>query len=208
MLFHKEKKLALFLPPKTGTTTAIRFLPTVGWNILKPYHEKPDYFQSKYPNLATYKKFSFLRDPLDRFGSAVRHTRNVYDFAYQNFYDRIGLPLSKIFAEMGVTRPVSMLSYDEFVDYLPIIESKFPVFSLQANWFTDPNTEALDFSNYEAELRRISGATDPVQYPIAVQNSSNKPENDPEITAKVIDFVRERYAADYLLAKELLGKDY
>ena len=209
MLFHKEKKLCLFLPPKNGTTSSRVFLTSLGWHLLKPWHEFPKFYETKYPNLIEYKKFCFLRDPLVRFLSAVHHTRNVYPHVHNLFYDKIGYPLSKGLREAGFSENLQELSCEEFVDNLDLISGTFLyTFDPQSKWFVDSDVHALDFENFEYELRRITEATNSSLHPVTVENQSWRPEDDPEVTDKVIDFVRKKYAQDYALIKEKLGKSY
>lgn len=195
MIFHKEKKLCMFLPPKTGTQTARAFLLGAGWHIISPQHEAPEFHLAKYPNLTGYKSYVYLRNPLDRFVSGVL-------FLKQNAVSRY----FKQFLEMrGIDTPLEYLTYEQFLDVLEETNNQFAkIFSPQVTWMTHPNTEVLDFDNYEAEIRRIS---DDHTSPLITYNKSTDFGRS-VVTQKVIDFVRQYYAADYALAKDRLGKEY
>jgi len=196
MYFCKEKKLCIFEPPKTGTRTMQAFLKAAGWNFLPPYHGFPEDCLQRYPNLYGYKAYCFIRNPLDRFVSTVL-------FLKQNgAYER---QLLQMLMDHGIDRNVETSTYEDFVDcfkHLRLAYTQF--FTYQLRWTTHPNTELLDFDNFESELRRISGdySTEMVKHHVSTDFGRSV------ITQKVIDFVRQEYAADYALAKDRLGKEY
>lgn len=196
MLFDKEKKLCLFEPTKTGTRTAQNFLRNIGWVFLPPDHGYPDDYLAKYPNLANYKAYCFLRNPIDRFVSAILYLKQQPPCA---------LRFKQVIDENGIAATVETLSYDQFVDHINQFKAKFPIMlEAQSRWMTLPGTEVLDFDNYEAEIRRISGD---YNSPLGVMNKTTD-FGKSTVTQKVIDFVRQEYAADYALAKDRLGKEY
>ncbi len=195
MIFHKEKKLCMFLPPKTGTQTARAFLKNVDWNIVAPEHEAPKFYLDKYPNLAGYKSYVYLRNPLDRFVSGILFLKqNTVSRYFKQFLESRSIDVS-----------VEHLTYEQFLDVFEETNNRFAnILNPQTFWMTHPNTEVLDFDNYEAEIRRISGD---YTNPLVVQNKSTDFGRS-VVTQKVIDFVRQHYAADYALAKDRLGKEY
>lgn len=225
MLFHKEKKLCLYEPTKTGSTTARHFLMGLGWNLLKPIHETPEYFIGKYPNLAEYKPHVFFRNPLDRFLSIVNDIKRgsivrPFDEFRTNensakTYNPEGLPqttwenkISKIILYSNKESSFEYYTYEDVIASFEKFEENFAVmFRPQVDWMTAPNTAAVDFTNYEAELRRISGASDSDKYPMPKLNVTPD-EYRGEVTDKVVAFVRAKYAVDYQFAKDVLGKEY
>lgn len=225
MLFHKEKKLCFYEPTKTGSTTARHFLMKLGWHLLKPIHAVPDDFLAKYPNLAEYKSYVFFRDPLERFLSTVHHVKRGSATRYLDVFktdensmktiNPDGKPvrtwddvISNVLPYGNKETSFEHLSYEDIVVLSDKFELEFNfMFVPQVAWMTAPNIEVLDFSNYEAELRRISNALDPDAYPIQRLNVSPD-QYKSEVTDKVVEFVRTRYAADYQFAKDVLGKEY
>jgi len=188
MYFSKEKKLCLYEPPKTGTRTAQAFLRSVGWHFLAPDHGFPEDYLKAHPNLYNYKAFAFFRNPLDRFISLILFVKQHYS--------------SNIKTK---DKNIKDYSYEEFVNSFDVIKSHIPILSAaQSCWMTHPNTEVLNFDNYEAEIRRISGD---YTNPVIIKNKSTDFGRS-VVTQKVIDFVRQEYAADYALAKDRLGKEY
>lgn len=196
MLFHKENKLCMFLPPKTGTQTARAFLKNAGWHGVSPDHSYPETHLAKYPNLSTYKHHVFLRNPLDRFVSTI-----VFLKQHENTIGHF----KKVIDANQIGTTVEAFTYDQFVDLFDTFNTRFEMMlEPQSRWATLPSTEILDFDNYEAEIRRISGD---YTNPVIIKNKSTD-FGKSVVTQKVIDFVRQHYAADYALAKDRLGKEY
>ena len=196
MLFHKQSKKAFVFPPKCGTQTTVNFLMKLNWKSAGRMHQVPEYFIEKYPNLANYQIHAFFRDPLKRFESAILYAKQAGVYKSR---------LDKVLLESGFNKTRETVSYDEFIDLFPVMQEACGVIlKPQSDWYKVPNVTPLDFDNYETELRRVTGNTD---IPIEIRNRSNSFGRS-IITQKVIDFVRQEYAADYALAKERLGKEY
>lgn len=195
MLFQKEQKLCLFLPPKNGTNTAINFLTSSDWKMIKPLgHILPEHAVEKWPNLTQYRPHVFVRNPLNRFISTVLFLKQKDEERFQG-----------VLTASGIEESVEGCSYDQVIDAFGNFKSIFKILLFpQSRWATLPNTEILDFDNYEAEIRRISGN---YTNPLIIKNKSTDFGRS-VITQKVIDFVRQEYAADYALAKDRLGKEY
>lgn len=199
MIFNKEKRLCLLLPPKTGTHTARHFLFWNGWNKTAEYHIPADKAVERYPNLKNYQLYSFIRNPLDRFVSCILYFK-------QNSTTR--KKVEGVIENHNLQVSVEEVSYEMLLPYIDELDAEYKIMLCpQSVFFTQPNVEALDFDNFDAELRRISGLLDPVKYPIEAKNRSSD-WGKSVITDKVRAFVREYYAADYALAKDRLGKEY
>ena len=153
---------------------------------------------AKYPNLAGYSIYGFVRDPLARFESCILFLKQV-----PRPVDELTKCLENI--KFGKTRET--VTYDEMVDLFPEF-AKYNLISVvfrpQHIWFDVPNVTALDYQGFEYELRRITNNHDePIQnYNVSTNFGRGV------ITQKVKDFVREQYAADYEFAKNALGKEY
>lgn len=201
MLFHKQSKQAVIQPPKTGTTTARSFLEKNGWKQLGLRHSDPEFLLEKYPNLNNYQIYGFLRNPLARFESAVLHLIFKKPPELPTF---INERLKKVLEQHGIDSTENV-SYETIIDIFPSMKEEFPnFFKPQANWFKNEKFIVLDFDNFESELRRIVGN---YSEPVEKLNSSDNFVRG-EVTQKVLDFVRQEYATDYVLAKDRLGKEY
>lgn len=199
MWFDKSSKQAFVLIPKTGSVTCRWFLDSVGWKHLPHHHAYASRLIEKYPNLASYSIYAFLRDPLTRFESSVLFLKQL-PF---NSIDQ----LTQCIENNGLERNRENISYDEIVDLFPTFKNYTlleTVFVPQSDWFDTPNVNALDFVNIEAELRRI---TNNYSAPLKKYNVSTNFGRS-VITQKVKDFVRDYYATDYALIKDRLGKEY
>lgn len=186
----------MFLPPKTGTQTARAFLKNAGWHVIMPEHSYPETHLATYSNLSNYKYHIFLRNPLNRFVSNVLFLKQ---------HKNGGRIFQNILDENQVSTTLEAFTYDQFVDLFVKFKNNFEMMlAPQSRWATLPGTEVLDFDNYEAEIRRISGD---YTNPLVVQNKSTDFGRS-VVTQKVIDFVRQEYVADYALAKDRLGKEY
>ncbi len=181
MFFNKQKKLAFVLPPKCGTHTLRNFFQHSWWHYLPPGHGTLDKFIAKYPNLANYTVYGFLRDPLLRFESSLRH---IY---------RVRQP-------KGALDGVQFESYEHMISLFPALLTHHEMLlKPQSDWLADPRVTVLDFRNIETELQRISERPN---VPVRRLNSSDG-EWKSVITPAVEEFVRQQYADDYVLASKV-----
>jgi hypothetical protein len=196
MVFHKTTKKAFVFPTKTGTFTAMHFLKNIGWKFLGGPHQFYEFFAEKYPNLYQYQVYCFFRNPLARFESAILHVKQM---PYS------GSDFQGVIDKNKISKTVETISYDEVIDIFSQVSETFEMlFKPQVAWLAHSNIQALDFDNYEAELRRV---TENADQPIVRYNTSTDFGRS-VITDKVREFVRDYYAADYQFAKDVLGKEY
>lgn len=187
MIFNKQTKQAFVLPPKTGTTTIESLLLSSNWKSLEQRHSKLENMLINYPNLNNYKIYGFLRDPLMRFKSAIRLALGAVDA-------RIVLEETES-PEITLNTKLPKRNHDVFANLF---------FEPQFNWLNHPKVTILSFDNLETELQKI---VENIVKPIPKLNASLD-FNDVKISQPVCDFVRQKYAVDYALAKDRLGKEY
>lgn len=209
MIFNKEDRICIFTPPKNGTISLHNFL--IGnrppdfegrtpieknqkWFVIyDQMHGYPEVLIKQYQNLVQYKKFVFLRNPLARFESFVLYLKQRYKSRLQETFDRV-----------GVTKSIEESSYEDMIDLIDRLPNEFSIFTApQTKWMQYPGTEILDFDNFASEVCRVTGQAGEVP-----QMNKSSDWGKSVITDKVRSFVRDRYAADYALAKELFGKEY
>jgi hypothetical protein len=198
MWFHKPTKQAFVLLPKTGSTTAQAFLHKLGWKFIGEHHSYPSEMIVKYPNLAGYSIYGFVRDPLARFESCILFLKQIPSAADV---------LTRYLHDHKINKTREEITYDEVVDMFDQLDNYNVIggiFRPQYLWFDAPNVTALDYQGFEYELRRITNNHDePIQnYNVSTNFGRGV------ITQKVKDFVRKQYAADYEFAKNALGKEY
>jgi len=194
MLFSKRLGLAFMLNPRAGSTSIKEYLEPVGFSypLIKcdeePYFKwHPTYSEcvERFPNLTGYKIFSVFRDPLDRFVSGLRHF-----CAYQS--DGLNRDSSSDFA---VER---MFGWDP-AKKLPGLKGE--IFAPQTNWFSDA-VEPIAFPDFSVRLREIVRMDGTACARIGKYNLTLSAFQGPPSNA-VQEFVRERFAEDYVLGRRL-----
>lgn len=195
MFFNKNLKKAFVFPTKTGTITTRIFLGEIGWHGKLPYHEFPNDLIGEYPALNEYKLYGFFRDPIKRFESCILHIKQIPPQDKFLHFLKANLP----------NKGIEDVSYDELVDVFDLLKNEYSLgLSKQVSWLDHPKVTALDFENFESELRRV---TEDYVTPIVIKNVSSNFGRS-VITDKVRAFVRDYYADDYNFAKQVLNKDY
>jgi len=209
MIFNKEDRICIFTPPKNGTISLQNFLigsrplnfegaPRIDENqkwfvVYDQMHGYPEILINRYPNLLEYKTFVFLRNPLARFESFVLYLKQKYKDRLQETFDKV-----------GVTKSIEEFSYEDMIDLIDRLPGTFKIFTdPQTKWMQHPGTEILDFDNFASEVCCVTGKTGEVP-----QMNKSSDWGKSVITDRVRAFVREKYAVDYALAKDRLGKDY
>lgn len=178
MIFFKQHKVCFAFPPKTGTSTAEAFLlKASGYTRLQYRHHLPFSLKDK-SVLDGYKVYSFLRNPLDRTVSCFKSYMALFSYS----------------------------SYDEFINnFDKHIKPDNLIFLPQAAWFKGADVIALDFDNYEVQIRKATAGLGLDDVPVIALNQS--PKTDALVTEKVVDFVKTKYAEDCALWKAKFGKD-
>ena len=178
MILFKNEKIAFALPPKTGTTTAKVFLFNSKKCVeLMDRHTLPTSVFEFYPDIAAYKIYCFLRNPITKFLSAVAWVKGI-----------------------SKDPDITTRSYEYLINKHEL------VFRPQSVYFKKLNVTALDFDNYEIELRRATEGLGLEDFPIVHANKAPV-EHDP-VNDELVSLVRQRYVEDYALAKDRLGKEY
>jgi len=118
-------------------------------------------------------------------------------------------PNLKAYKTYGVFRD----PLERFVSVMNFLESRnigisknMPFFRQQVEWLDAPNINVIQFENFEQGVKDALSEIDSPS-PVLHLNRSGKP-GSYEVNDEVINFVREKYAADYKFAKEMLGKEY
>jgi hypothetical protein len=194
MVIFKDHKVAFLFPPKTGSTTAAKFLMnSKDAVVFDDRHATPIRAIKLEPNLSEYKVYSFLRNPAERFISGVLMFKE-YKYTQQ---------LMKIF------------SRDDIADYKDFIEVYYErhknqnfanLLYPQATYFnTDLEVIALDFDNYGPELRKATVGLGLDDFPIGWENKGAY-DGKKEMAEKVISYVKTKYAEDCELWFQKFGR--
>jgi hypothetical protein len=186
MLFHKPTKTAFVLPPKTGTTSLVlylrkldfKFVPDKDFSISNIKHPFTRDMVDLHPNLANYSLYGFFRDPLSRYVSILR------------MYKKLGKTLTK----------EHFASPEQQDEKLPA-----EILGRQVDWLDYPNMTVLDFEKFNEEVKAFGERYGHSDTPVPKLNASSMAV---DVTDDIKQFVRDYYAADYALAKDVLGKEY
>lgn len=200
MIFFEEKKIAFVFPAKTGSTTAMNFLlqsklkMTVSDAVKK--HLTPKEAKDKYPILKDFVFYSFLRNPVERFVSAL--TVSAHE------------PQFKKLITIGSENPSEKA--DDFLNVLyernrHLVPQIF--FKPQSEYFDSSDIVALDFDNYESELRRASAGLGLENVILNTENKTNYENagaNKNNLIKWLTPYVKKKYAKDFELLIEKFNK--
>ena len=194
MVVFKDHKIAFLFPPKTGSTTAAKFLMNSKDAVaFDDRHATPKKAIGLEPNLNEYQVYSFLRNPAERFISGVLMFKE-YKYTQQ---------LIKVF------------SRDDIADYKDFIEIYYErhkdtyfagLLLPQARYFNgDFEVTALEFDNYESELRKATAGLGLDGFAIGWENKGAYG-GKKEMAKKVVSYVKTKYAEDCELWFQKFGR--
>lgn len=194
MVLFREHKVAFLLPPKTGSTTLYCFLKhSKGAVLLGDRHTVPKYALELEPSLCEYTVYSFLRNPAERFISGlVMFKEHAFASNLLRALKRDDVADYKDFIEINYTR----VRHKYYGDLL----------SSQAKYFNGGlSVTALDFDNYDAELRRATQGLGLDDVEIGWENEGVH-DGKKEMAKKITSFIKTEYAEDCALWQERFGK--
>lgn len=195
MFYDKETRQAFIFPPKTGTISARNYLRAVGWKEKIPIHGTAEYFINEDSKFIDYSFYGFYRNPLKRFESCILYFKQV------QAKNKLTIKsLQKIFPNI-TSENVIDLPYDSFANHELL--AMFPtMFMSQVHWLNHSNVTALQFSNFEEELRSVTKNYNRIIY----KSNSSTDLGRGLLTEVVIDFVRDYYKDDYEYGKKYFGQ--
>lgn len=194
MILIKEHKIAFLLPAKTGTTTLTKFFKNAkNAVVFESVHLLPDKALEIEPKLREYTVYSFLRNPAERFISGLLMFKEHY------FIDN----LINAFLKDGIADYKNFIDVNYTRNKYKLIES---LFYPQARYFNGGlNVVALDFDNYEVELRRVTQGLGLDDVEIGWENESAH-DSKKAMAKKVVSFVKTEYAEDCALWEAKFGR--
>ena len=209
MIISSEKKIGVFLVPRTGTFSLSTLFRQSGLNLdlLHHGHQSLNALRENPPcDLTGFRYFSFYRDPYDRAISVVNYLRRGRQCAkfYHAFYGdsvRISCADRKTYYELS----------DELRalnDAIPMIDvfRKFRWFfdngaygRTHKKWLDYPEVEPLNFHDYDNELNRLLREFDlnPAQI--------NKPKMNSSISIPELDVLSDSEQQEI---RNFLAEDY
>lgn len=182
------------MPAKTGSTTAVKFLSNSKYaTVFEATHARPLDALKLAPDLNDYKIYCFLRNPAERFISSLMMDADKFYFL-KNFLKALSRPDvtdCKDFVEVYYLRNKNFLTSAFFVP--------------QCEYFKHLNVTALDFENYESELRRVTQGLDLDHVDVGLENQGAYADKK-AMAKKVVSFVKTEYAEDCALWEAKFGR--
>ena len=194
MILFKDQKVAFLFPPKTGSTTALEYLlhckdaVSIGHK-----HTAVKQALRTEPNLRDYTVYAFLRNPAEWLISGLLMFREHYYI--NNFVkalERDDVFDSKDFAEVYYIRHKNLHPLNTLAPQIKYFNG-------------DLNVIALDFDNYESELRRATQGLGLDDVAIGWENKGVH-DSKKAMAKKVISLVKSEFADDCALWQERFGK--
>ncbi len=194
MVLFRESKIAFLMPAKTGSTTAVSFLyNSKQATVFDATHARPLDALKLAPDLAECKVYCFLRNPAERFISSLIMDADKHYFAknFLNALSRENVTDCKDFVDVYYVRNKAYFGNAFFIP--------------QSQYFEHLNVTALDFDNYEAELRKATEGLGLDSFSIGWENKGAH-DKKKEMAKKVVSFVKKEYAQDCALWEEKFGR--
>lgn len=208
MIVSKQKKIVIFLTPKTGTYTLCKTFYGKGLDECGHNHENYTSFRSlsnrdpdKYGDPSKYTAYAFYRDPVERAVSMLRYIKRwrTHDFFHAFYGNEIKIssfhdnPYEELSPELKAIN-----------DAVPLIEvfrkmthQRDNVYRKQVHWLDFPEVQPLAFSRFEHEVRRLAKDLDLNIGEIPVGNSSVKIEYLDHLSQDDVEEIKEYYFEDY-----------
>jgi hypothetical protein len=167
----RERKIGIFLVPKTGTTTLYSLFKNIP--VYHKDHSHTNYIQSNgninIPDFCSYKFFAFYRDPIEKFVSCVDETLKLR---------KVDITVSQFISDCRDR--MHILS----VGYMP-----------QTYWLDHKiNLTLLDYAKFEKNIKYLMSLFDVHNIQIPKLNTA---EHKRELNEQDRIDIREMYSTDY-----------
>jgi hypothetical protein len=198
VVLFEDKKVAFLLPAKTGSTTVLNYLKhsSLQKTITEERHLYLSEALDQFPQIKEYKVYCFVRNPAKRFASflmmqldkqPIKNLINVFKKDIKQGY----------FDFMGAYFLNNRYSYN------------YRLSAPQVNYFGEANVIALDFDDFDAELKKAT--QDLGIGPAEIKHSGRRDyESEGVDKQKLVDwvmpFVKVEYADDCRLWEERFGR--
>jgi hypothetical protein len=210
MIYSAEKSVAVFLNPKTGTTSLIDCFQNTTFTFDQCIHNhmNVNHFVQRYnPNLSTTKMFCFYREPVDRMLSMWNYVRTtpghlvkMLNYFYGNQFKISHLNRDSF--ESLSTEIQDALARIKIIDFLESdfkekISPNWPLLYPQRDWLAFDNIELLPYSQFSTGVASIASEIGITDYTLNILNEKQSIPNDPTITQEEIDYIKLYSKEDY-----------
>lgn len=208
MIICKDRKIGIFLVPKTGTISLCSTFSKLNLFYCKHSHTKwPQAWHNFSPTIDDfdqYQFFAFYREPLDRFASAIAYfKRTLYRELIPAFYGNKH-PISCATTRPYETLPteikmlIEQITVTQILDHKGLNMMKTSMLQHQQLWFDYPiNIKYLDFKNYIQEVKFLLSIFNVNGNEIPHLNRSYVPYPNSDLTKDEVVRVKDIYRSDY-----------
>jgi hypothetical protein len=210
MIYSAEKSVAVFLNPKTGTTSLIDCFANTSFTFDQCVHNhmNVNHFVQRYnPDLSTTKMFCFYREPVERMLSMWNYVRTtpghlvkMLNYFYGNQFKISHLNRDSF--ESLSTEIQDALVRIKIIDFLESdfkekVSPNWPLLYPQREWLDFDNIELLPYSQFSTGVASIASELGIIDYTLNILNEKQSIPNDPTITQEEIDYIKLYSKEDY-----------
>ena len=202
MLVSHSKKIAVHLNPKTASQSLYEAFLGCGLDvcIFSCGHETFDE--------EGYTVYSFYRNPVDRFVSALNHVRKVQRHYEIYIFEKVNnVNISREDAENAYTKSWAEFPYkvsvSDWINFLnearinsEIYNQTLVSFRDQVEWLDRENLTLLNFHDIDNEVQKLAIAFDVVPNPLPLMNKSVDGLKVSDLTEEEINKIKEYHKKD------------
>lgn len=214
MILSKQKKIVIFLTPKTGTYTLCKTFCDKGLDECGHNHENYTAFDAlsrrnpdKYGDPSEYTKYAFYRDPVERAVSMLRYIKRwrTHDFFHAFYGNEIKMssfednPYEDLSPELkALNDSVSLIEV-----FRKMTHHRDNVYRKQVHWLDFPDMQLLDFKQYNQEVQKLADrlCINNINE-VSIGNPSLKIEHLDYLSQDDIEEIKEYYTEDYKYFKD------
>lgn len=199
MLLCKTRKIGVFFPPKTGSSTISELFKGVNLDV-NSHHHKRDPEVSDPEN---YTFYGFYRDPIERYLSGLNYTKRLnYGMLeiLQFFYsERISCARNPSYADLTDEQKFMIDSLHPMEYFRKFVKTQNAgiVFGNQINWLGKFDVNLLDFRDFENQVKFLCEQFDMKIDTVPKINESKAKHKVSELSASDIQELKDFYAVDY-----------
>jgi hypothetical protein len=210
MIYSSSQSVAVFLNPKTGTTSLVDSLTNTNYvfDECQHNHMNFDLFMRMYnPDLTNMKMFCFYRNPLDRFLSMWNYIRTTPGHMVKmvHYFHGDAIKISHLnrtpFQDLSseVQDALTQINIITFLQsgFKDTLGSKWPLLYPQTNWVKFDNLTLLPYEDFNNGVAAITSALGVTDYKVDTLNKRTIISNDTIPTQEEIDFIKVYFKEDY-----------
>jgi len=210
MIYSAEKSVAIFLNPKTGTTSLVDCFANTSFTFDQCAHNhmNVNHFVKSYnPDLTNTKMFCFYREPVERMLSMWNYVRTtpghlvkMLNYFYGNQFKISHLnrdSFESLSAEIqDALARIKIIDFLES-DFKEKISPNWPLLYPQRDWLAFDNIELLPYAEFSTGVAVIAAELGINDYTLGILNAKEVIPNAPVITQEEINYIKSYSQDDY-----------